>query len=316
MDSVLTGLTAGVVQHIGQRDEQEDSFAVFDPTDPRRRGGGVLAVVADGMGGHSHGREASQIAVHTVLAGYAEKRLDEPVPVALLRLLQAANAAVHGLAVPGALMDQLNNPGTTLTAAVIHDDYRLSWVSVGDSRLYLYRQGRVYRITADHVFGRDLDRAAARGLVSAETARQHPEREALTSYLGVPVLTAVDCNRRQSYPLQPGDRLLLCSDGLYRGLSEAEMAAELACADAGAAAGALVARVLAKQRRYQDNATALVLACPAMRSAAPRGLRGGRLRAAADALQAGIGALLGFEPSRQAPDDPAAPGRQRRTKKI
>ena len=131
---------------------------------------------------------------------------------------------------------ELDNAGTTLAAAVVHQQ-ALHWIAVGDSRIYLYRAGRVTLLTADHVYARELDREVVAGRIAATEAAEHPQREALTSFLGMPDLDQVECNL-QPVPLHPGDRVLLCSDGLYRNLGEAELAEELARPDPQAAASA------------------------------------------------------------------------------
>lgn len=247
----------GNAQHRGDRAQQQDSFGFSDllnPTLLARQG--ALAVLADGMGGHALGREASRIAVKTFLDGYPHSAPDEPIPTTLRRLMQNANTAVRILA---AAEGELDNTGTTLAAAVIHQQC-LHWVSVGDSRIYLYHAGQLTLLTVDHIYARELDREVAAGRLEATAAAAHPDRDALTSFLGVPELDMIDCNI-QPVPLHPGDRVVLCSDGVYRALDEAEMREELArCLEPQAAAEALVNRVLARQIPRQDNLTVAILA--------------------------------------------------------
>jgi protein phosphatase len=246
----------GNAQHRGDRAEQQDSFGFSDllnPTLLARQG--ALAVLADGMGGYALGRAASQIAVKTFLDGYLHKAPDESISNVLRRLLQDANSAVRALA---EREGELDNAGSTLAAAIIHQQC-LHWISVGDSRIYLYRAGRLTPLTADHVYARELDREVAAGRIEAMAAADHPDREALTSFLGVPELEIVECNV-QPVPLQSGDRVLLCSDGVYRALDEAELAEELARPQPQAAAEALVGRVLARHMPRQDNLTVVILA--------------------------------------------------------
>lgn len=178
----------GNAQHRGDRAEQQDSFGFSDLLDVARLARqGALAVLADGMGGHALGRAASQIAVKIFLDGYPHKTPDEPISVALRRLLQDANTAMRALA---EREGELDNAGSTLAAAVIHQQC-LHWIGVGDSRIYLYRAGRLTPLTADHVYARELDREVAAGHIDAMAAADHPDREALTSFLGVPELEAV-----------------------------------------------------------------------------------------------------------------------------
>ena len=245
----------GNAQHRGDRPEQQDSFGFSDLLDPELLDrGGALAVLADGMGGHALGRAASQIVVKTLLEGYARKSPDEPIPAALHRLLHDANAAVRELA---EREGELDNAGTTLAAVVIHRQ-ELHWIAVGDSRIYRYHHGQVTQLTIDHHYARDLECEVAAGALSAAEAAAHPDREALTSFLGIPVLDEIETNPRP-VPLQPGDRVLLCSDGLYRNLREVELAEELARPDPQAAAEALLGRALARSQPRQDNVTVVIL---------------------------------------------------------
>jgi protein phosphatase len=243
----------GNCQHIGARSSQQDAFGFSDKDDLAFVAhGGVLVVLADGMGGMACGGEASQSAVQTFLHRYMAKPVEESVPMALLQALDAANQAVVNLA------QQVGEEvGTTLVAAVIHDEV-LHWVSVGDSRLYLLRKNRLTQLTEDHVLAIALDRDAADGLISPQQAQNHPERAALTSCLGLPELDLIDQNP-QPLALLAGDLVLLCSDGLYAALDEAEITA---CPDSDAQklAEELVALALAKARAGQDNLTVAILA--------------------------------------------------------
>ncbi len=243
----------GNAQAVGERQEQQDAFGFTDKDDAAFVAhGGVLAVVADGMGGMALGQQAGQCAVNTLLETYAEKLPEENISEALMRALHGANTAVVKLAEEAGLTGEV---GTTVVAAVIHQG-QLYWVSVGDSHLYLYRQGTLKQLTTDHIYAAELAKAVSGGELSQAEAEQHPERQSLTSYVGLAPLTVIDANTIQ---LAIGDRLLLCSDGLYGGLSKAEMAAELA-GDPHRAAETLIRQALVKRHARQDNLTAVVMA--------------------------------------------------------
>lgn len=247
----------GNCQHIGARSSQQDAFGFSDKDDLAFVAhGGVLAVVADGMGGMAHGGEASHMALCAFLQAYMGKSANETVPIALRRALDEANQAVISLAYQAGE----ENVGTTLVAAVIYDEV-LHWVSVGDSRLYLWRDRQLTQLTEDHIYATDLDRDVANGNISLEDAENHPERLSLTSYLGLTPLDLIDQNP-QPFPLFGGDRLLLCSDGLYVALVESEIA-PIFNRDVQQVAEDLVAIVLAKSRQGQDNLTVAILACEA-----------------------------------------------------
>lgn len=269
----------GNAQHIGARAEQQDAFGFSDIADKSfTRHGGVLAVVADGMGGLANGREASNLAVRTMLAAYAAKVPTETIPAALYRSITEANRAVYDFAHS---QGKAGGVGTTLIATVLQGE-ELHWISAGDSRIYMIRDGRGTQINTDHVYARELRLRAARGEISADQARNHPEREALTSFLGDREIAEVD---RSAVPvlLKAGDRLLLCTDGLYRAVPENEMVAVAVRGSSSEAAEALVARALAARIPNQDNATVALLAVPetAQRMPILPWLAGGGVAAAA-----------------------------------
>ena len=246
----------GNAQHIGSRPEQQDDFGFSDIDNVTFiKHGGVLAVLADGMGGLARGREASLIAKRTMLQEYDRKSVKKTVPQALIRSLSVANAAVVEMARQAGLEGQT---GSTLTAAVIKDD-ELHWVSVGDSRIYLYRRGEIIQLTTDHDYARQLDQEVASGHLTAAAAAAHPQRQALTSYLGLPFLSEIDRNE-EPVILEEGDRIILCSDGLYKTVPEAEIVKFLD-QDPQPAAEGLIAATLARGKTNQDNVTVAILAC-------------------------------------------------------
>ena len=246
----------GNAQHIGTRREQQDDFGFSDLDDCNFIShGGVLAIVADGMGGLAMGRDASRVAKHTMLRQYEAKAPEESIAAALRRALGAANHSVLELA---RQVGHEGEVGTTLAAAVVRDQ-ELYWVSVGDSRIYLYRQGELFPLSTDHDYGRELARMAEAGKITWEEASSDPNRRALTSYLGAPQLLEVDWNDEPEL-LEPGDSVLLCSDGLYGSLTESEMA-DLLETHPQEAAELLVEAAMRKNRAHQDNLTVAILAC-------------------------------------------------------
>lgn len=246
----------GNAQHIGSRQEQQDDFGFSDIDNSIFVShGGVLALLTDGMGGLAKGREASLIAKNAMLTQYEQKSVSEPIPEALDRSLIAANGAVLEMA---RLDGREGEVGTTLVAAVIKDN-ELYWVSVGDSRIYLWRHGNLRQLSTDHDFKMHLSKEVLNGNISLEEAENHPERDALVSYLGLQELTEVDRNE-EPLILEVGDRILLCSDGLYNAISEEEIS-QLISDHPQDAADALIEAVISKGKHNQDNVTVAILAC-------------------------------------------------------
>ncbi|HKV39738.1 MAG TPA: protein phosphatase 2C domain-containing protein [Blastocatellia bacterium] len=244
----------GNAQDIGAREEQQDAFGFSDFQDMDFAAhGGFLGVVADGMGGLACGSEASRVAAQTFISAYRAKQVREPIPDALLRALRDANTAVVSMARARGMEGFV---GTTLAGAAVSDDL-VYWISAGDSRVYLLRNGSLTQLTTDHVYANELNQDVAQGKISRMQALNDPERDDLTSYLGIGDLVEIDRSLR-GYPLEPGDRILLCSDGLYRALSEGEIAAMSGDSPQEACEN-LVRQALGKREPFQDNVTLLTL---------------------------------------------------------
>ena len=270
---------AGNAQHVGARPDQEDAFGFSDPQDKSFLAhGGFLGVVADGMGGLANGSEASHAAVRAFLCAYEAKSPDESVRAALGRSLHEANRAVLAVAEKASSSDGV---GTTLAAAVIVGD-SLHWISAGDSRIYVLHNEHLTRVTADHIYAKELNEQVALGKISRAEAQSHSERAFLTSHLGQRNVREVDRNVRD-FPLRPGDCVILCSDGLYRALSEAEIT-EAFQGDLQGACDSWIRRALEKERAHQDNLTVIALG----RISNPRIHRGEGVRRAARALLIGM----------------------------
>lgn len=193
------GMRVAGSTHVGSvRTHNEDSMVV----DPKR---GFYAVF-DGMGGANAGDVASQLA-RDVVSDFIATRVGHPDPRALLdAALNAGCAAVHHA---GLQVRERHGMGTTAVACLISDP-RHAWVAhVGDSRAYLLRRGRLSQLTRDHTIVEEL---VIRGLLPPEEVERHPHKNVLSRNLGAQPFCRVDV---LPIELEPGDRLLLCSDGLY-----------------------------------------------------------------------------------------------------
>jgi len=235
-------------QHIGARHYQQDSMGLADPEDLAFLAhGGFMAVLCDGMGGMEHGDVASQTAVRAVRDAYALKLPTESIPSALERAARKANEQVIAAALDLGLKEGV---GTTLVAAVLHD-VNLYFLSVGDSAIYHVRGGDIHMVNRPHVFANLLDQAAERGQISQSEAAQHPERESLTSFIGIHDLHEIDLNTAP-LPVAAGETILLASDGLFKTLEPAEI---LECLNGHPQSWpqTLVSRTLARRRPGQDN---------------------------------------------------------------
>lgn len=165
---------------------------------------GVLALVADGMGGHAAGEVASQMAAKCV--HYLFYRQAQPVPQALAEGLAAANHAIHEHA---RTHPECAGMGTTCTAIALRDN-RIWLGHVGDSRAYLIRKDRIYKISEDHSLVAELVR---QGSLTEGEAKHFPDRNVILRALGI-CPTVEPTVWREGLPAKAGDILVLCSDGL------------------------------------------------------------------------------------------------------
>jgi PPM family protein phosphatase len=208
-----------------------------------------LYAVADGMGGHVGGEVAAQVAVDALLRVFTS----EPTTAGLRDAFDKANSAVWQ---EGQEHSELRGMGTTLTALALvgGDDGRdtLALANVGDSRAYLFSDGQIVQVTADHSLAEERMR---HGEMTEEEAAVHPQRHILTRALGVSSEVEADMWDLQ---LRSGDRLVLCSDGLSNELTSDEMAEVLSrVRDPGEAAQELVEA--ANEHGGSDNITVVVV---------------------------------------------------------
>jgi PPM family protein phosphatase len=206
---------ASILTHMGNvRTNNEDSVSLVRPnTKDDLNSHGILALVADGMGGHEGGELASKLAAETIARSYY--RSEATPQNALAEAFREANREIFANA---SANPALAGMGTTCIAVAILEDLAW-WAWVGDSRLYLWRDGQVFQMSEDHTVVYELIR---RGLLTAEEARNHPERSVLARALGtkdnIDIALASEPVR-----LRAGDRLLLCSDGLHDLLADIDI---------------------------------------------------------------------------------------------
>ena len=244
---------AANLQGLGSRERQEDAFAFSNVTDVtmiRRKG--LLAVVADGMGGMEDGALASQTVIKSLRDDFDAMEPELDLAEQLYNSILRANAQVFQ-ATDG-------NGGSTVVACLFFGG-RLYFASVGDSYLYLLRGGQLVRLNREqNVLHSRYLKAIRDGNVSLEEIEPDREDAALSQFLGMPELDEVDYLRRP-LPLKDGDVLLLCSDGVGGVLSEETIMGCLREDSTGGMCTSLEEAILQEGRQYQDNYTALVIRC-------------------------------------------------------
>jgi protein phosphatase len=292
---VTIRLQAGGATDVGRvRNVNQDSFVLL----PDRS----MFAVADGMGGHQGGEVASQLAIQAIRDTYVDTDGD-----ALVDAIEEANLRIHEA---GEGDPSLRGMGTTVVAVAVVPDGdgpggSLLVANVGDSRCYLFRDGDLTQITEDHSMVADLVRE---GRITEAEAEVHPQRNIVTRVLGVYDSVDIDL-----WPVDgvEGDRLLLCSDGLFNEVAADQIASVLRrLADPQEAADELVRRALEGGGR--DNVTVVVVDVVddgGVAEAASTALAG-----APSGLESGEPDLAGFTAARG--DAAPASGRARRRERV
>lgn len=239
---------------IGKRENQEDYGEIY------RSGssGGVLAVIADGMGGQVAGEIASSNAVKEFVESFVSNN-SQNLP---LKLTLALNKANRSLARGISKNPKLQGMGATLIAAHI-EPRSINWVSVGDSILYLYREKKLQRLNDDHSMMPVLQESVRRGKITAEESLVHPHRNALRSALTGDEIPIIDL-REEPFPLKKGDLVVLATDGILT-LSEPEISSILKrykSQPANVIADQLLDAVTQINKSRQDNTLVEVIKIP------------------------------------------------------
>lgn len=247
--SVTVRTTFGAKTDLGMiRENNEDKFDFMEPQDPELLATrGCVYAVADGMGGHAAGQIAAEIALKTFLKSYYASS-ERPPDEALAAAFSSANAAVYDAAsvVPGR-----SGMGCTLTALAIVED-RFHIAHVGDSRVYLIREGVISQLTDDHSWVAEQVR---RGAMTPEDAERSPFRNVITRSIGAgPSVEA----QIVTDTVREGDVFLLCSDGLTSMVPE-ETILRVALSDLGPSFAAAQLVDEANARGGHDNITVLIV---------------------------------------------------------
>jgi len=242
----------------------EDQFAVSafklsekDPTPS------VFAIIADGIGGHRSGEIAADIAVEMISDAVASSDASQPVEIMEAAILQASQAIL----VQGNHSNEQLGMGTTCVCTWVIGN-RVFATHVGNSRLYLQRGGQLYQLNIDHTF---VQEAIDAGALTIEQARNHPHANIIRRYLGSASNPEVDARIRtdrntnfshenQGFRMRPGDRLMLCSDGLNDMLPDEKISTTLRQPDLQQSVNELIKA--ANQNGGKDNITVVILEMP------------------------------------------------------
>ena len=245
----LKTVDVGSSSDVGRvREDNQDYFGMFpeddiDLSSPK----GQLFIVADGMGGHKAGREASELAVNLV-AYYYHSVPEDDIPQSLTRALEGANRHIHSYSEND---PRLAGMGTTCVALALQGN-RAYIGHIGDSRVYRINRLKVTQLTHDHSKVAEMVR---RRILTKEEARTHPQRSHLYRALGT--RSEAEFDIIENITLKTDDYFLMCTDGLYNHVSDREMKSIVLANVPVFACRELVA--LANERGGTDNITVQVI---------------------------------------------------------
>ena len=239
-------IDACVAQHQGDRKEQQDRVALI----PHPRGGGVaLAVVADGMGGHTGGALAAQQVIHTARNNLEQFSVRTELP---REMLESSFSEAHLLIKASRFINE-KDPHSTAVMLLLQPG-KVSWAHCGDSRLYRFRGDQLVFHTTDHSY---VEQLVAKGKISTEEAAVHPNRNILMTSLGGVDVPTIDFGEAED--IQGGDSFLLCSDGLWGYFGETELGSVLAAYSAREASELLISRARTRAKGEGDNVSLAIL---------------------------------------------------------
>lgn len=236
----------------GARDYQEDSYLItyVDDADGQHKATALLAM-ADGVGGAAAGNIASQLVVNMFNRQFTSRYTSEEVPDILSDALERANKSLRSTVKETPALEGMGC--TLVTAAVVRG--KMWWISVGDSHLYLLRRGKLIKKNADHSYGAYLDLMAARG--TPVEPDPNLRRNMLMSALSGDEIAMID-NPRTAFLLLPGDRLIICSDGLDTLDHDKILEVSTNTSTPKECVDALLKAVTAAAKPRQDNTTVIV----------------------------------------------------------
>lgn len=259
-------LNVSAISHPGEKREINEDRQVVNSY--RRKGKKekvLIAIVADGIGGHQAGEVASEITVETILDRLTKENVDDPIASMRLAITEAGHS-VFGAAQQSA---DFYGMGSTVAIAYIVGD-KLFTAHVGDSRIYLLRLGHLRQITKDHTW---VQEAIERQIIDEQEAQNHPRAHMLQRAIGSPEPPQPDFHMRlvdgeseaqsaehQGLKLKAGEKILLCTDGLTDLVQDDEIETALLEQTANEAAQSLVS--LARARGGHDNITVVILEVP------------------------------------------------------
>ncbi len=244
-------------QHQGAREYQEDSFGYTNITDVKLlTNKGMFAILSDGMGGLENGKVVADYVVRAMIGMFENMDPRREIGDQLLYFAERVNDNIC----KQFSKNGVSRAGATLVCAYIFKN-RIYWITLGDSRLYCLRNGHLLQMNEDHDYKNHLLREYLDGRgATLQQIESDPQKDNLMSFIGKKGFPYVDVSIR-GYRIKPGDTFVLCSDGIYNGISEDSMKRILMNNNAQTASDRIVSNVVQSRFPGQDNMTIMVIKC-------------------------------------------------------
>lgn len=240
-------ITAGSGLHKGDREYQQDQLGLFPHPQAKQC---LLGIVADGMGGRSGGRKASDQVLLTAKQLFERFAPYTDSPQKLLaQILEESHVVIRLTAVSAE-----QEPHSTIAAFLLMPDGTCHWLHVGDSRIYHYRRHRLVKRTSDHSYVQSL---VDKGVLTPEQANNHPQSNVLMACLGTETLPPASTHLIEN--IEAGETLMACSDGVWHYLSEAEIGLILDESSAKESCETLIATARERAMGQGDNLSVIVV---------------------------------------------------------
>ena len=240
-------LTASTGIHKGDREYQQDQIALIPHA---RLNGCVLGVVADGMGGRSGGRKASDQVMMTAKQLFDRYSPDhDDAPAVLKQVVQESHLVIKLTAISSE-----QEPHSTIAAFLINPSGDCHWVHAGDSRIYYFHGGKLVKRTSDHSYVQTL---VEKGEITEEEANVHPQSNILMGCLGAEEDPPTDLHHIQQ--LRPGDTLMACSDGVWHYFSPDELGSVLSSLSPREATEFLIEKARQRAHGGGDNLSLVIV---------------------------------------------------------
>lgn len=249
-------ISTGLCQNIGQRPYQEDACGFTNVTDSVTVSEkGLFAVLSDGMGGLSNGREVAQYVVDSAVKSFETINPKRSISDQLKAITIYINDGICRQYVSSGQ----STAGATMVLVYVFKN-RIYWVSCGDSRLYLVRKNGIFQMNEDHDYKNLLYREYLAVGTNLDEIDSEPQKDSLVSFMGKEHMPYADVSVK-GFEIKPGDSFVICSDGVYNAIEEETIKSIVLENDAKSAGSKIVETVCGEGCYGQDNMTVMVIKC-------------------------------------------------------